>query len=327
MNRRATTLVLTATAMLSACDGSRAQTGHRVSNVDGLRVVESLAPSWRPEEAWRLSDAPAATVGVLDGAPEYLLDRVVGVATRSGGDIAVADLGSSRIRWFDPSGRFVSEFGSKGEGPGEFRQPLGLYVFAEDSIAVLDRLERVHFFGPEGRFVRTVPLGTTPVDVDPVTLHELEQYHRIVGFVGAGSFVSRTASQIRLVGEGRRLEEAQAPELTFALHGPDGSVLRTLAQLSGPTFAPHPENLILPTVFGSNVYAGVTASELVLGVASGGEIRWIDQEGRARQVASRDWARTPVTDAMFDRGQPRCVRRRAGGPVRTAEAWTVRELK
>ncbi|MEQ9569954.1 MAG: hypothetical protein RLN75_07160, partial [Longimicrobiales bacterium] len=290
MSQPMPTVLFVAIVTLVFCDGAGAQAGHEVMIVDGVRVVQNSARAWRPGEEWRLGREPVYVVGVVDGAPEYLLDRVVGATVLSTGTLAMLDLGSSRVRLFDSRGRFIGGFGSKGEGPGEFRQPLGLFAISGDSLAVVDRLERLHFFDREGRLARTVSMGATPADVDPISFNWVSQYPRMVGFLGDGSYVSRTAGDLQL-SEGFRLVEAQTPEVSFTLHSGAGLLERTLARVRGPTFAPHPSNIILPMVFDSDVHAAVWRDELVLGVASEAEIRWVDRSGNTRQTARRPWSR------------------------------------
>lgn len=245
---------------------------------------------------WRLTDEPVVTIGVLDGAPEYLFDRVTGLALLTGGRVAVADLGSGAVRVYGPDGLYLRSLGSRGDGPGEFRQPIGVFAFAGDSLAVLDRLERLHIFDPQGRYVRSLRLGGFPVEIDPFTLHEAEQFPRIAGFRSDGSFVKYDAEPIRL-SENRLMLDSQTPTRTYWLVSSDGRDSTRLATTPSRQFDPHPENLILPLVFGPDVYADACSDGVVLADARASEIRWVGIDGTVTQVASVSRPGRQVTDA------------------------------
>jgi DNA-binding beta-propeller fold protein YncE len=56
---------------------------------------------------------------------------------------------------FDPEGRFRCQWGSEGEGDGQFNTPAGVAVDGVGSVYVADTLNhRVQVFNAEGRFLR-----------------------------------------------------------------------------------------------------------------------------------------------------------------------------
>ena len=65
-----------------------------------------------------------------------------------------------RIVIFDRTGAFVREFGSEGEGPGEFNEPRSLAVFRDGTVVVGDMGHRAYqLFDPSGDFLRMVRMG------------------------------------------------------------------------------------------------------------------------------------------------------------------------
>ena len=54
------------------------------------------------------------------------------------GRILVADSGNDRVQAFDSLGRFVTDFGSSGSGPGQFNNPQGLAVHSSGRVIVAD---------------------------------------------------------------------------------------------------------------------------------------------------------------------------------------------
>lgn len=103
-------------------------------------------------------------VGVLHGEPWEMFGRVNHVAFDADGNLYVFDgiigptsAGDVRIVVFDAAGGFQREFGSPGEGPGEFNRPTGAAVLRDGTIVVSDAGHRAYqLFGPSGVFLRSV---------------------------------------------------------------------------------------------------------------------------------------------------------------------------
>ena len=120
-------------------------------------------------------------VGVMDGEPWEMFGgvRYVGfdesgnlyIVDGLGGDLASAgDLEGAmrrfqamlnsdglRVLVFDASGNFVREFGSGGEGPGEFKTPMGFAVMRDGTMVVMDFGHGAYqLFDANGEFLRMV---------------------------------------------------------------------------------------------------------------------------------------------------------------------------
>lgn len=77
------------------------------------------------------------------------------VAVDRQGDVWVADQYSSVVQRFTPRGRFLSQFGSYGDGPGQLGSVGGLTVDADGHVDVLDSAhDRVEQFTTRGALVR-----------------------------------------------------------------------------------------------------------------------------------------------------------------------------
>ena len=115
-------------------------------------------------------------VGVLDGEDWEMLGTVMHVSFDENGNLYVVDglggmsiggarvtgLGSDgmRVLVFDASGNFVREFGSSGEGPGEFKMPTDFAVMRDGTTIVADLGHRAYqLFGADGSFLRMVRGG------------------------------------------------------------------------------------------------------------------------------------------------------------------------
>lgn len=142
--------------VLAACGAAGAEPDvvSTVRDSAGVRIVEHNGV---PAEV-RLGD-PVLRIGSLEGPEHDQLHRVQGAARLDDGRIAVADGGSSQIRFFDASGAHLMNFGRRGGGPGEFQSLSFMRRLHGDSLLVFDtRLRRVSVISPDGVLAREVPL-------------------------------------------------------------------------------------------------------------------------------------------------------------------------
>ncbi len=72
------------------------------------------------------------------------------------GEIVVLDRDRKKLCRFSPEGGLVWSTGKRGEGPGEFRYPMGVFVTPQGRVWVLDHGGVVHEFSPEGEFRRDI---------------------------------------------------------------------------------------------------------------------------------------------------------------------------
>ncbi len=68
----------------------------------------------------------------------YLFYRIEDIGVDSQGNIYVLDIGNFRIQKYDDRGIHVRTIGRKGQGPGEFDTPYGMFLSVEDIIYVHD---------------------------------------------------------------------------------------------------------------------------------------------------------------------------------------------
>ncbi|MEX0894016.1 MAG: 6-bladed beta-propeller [Gemmatimonadota bacterium] len=287
---------------IGACDLVRpADPGVVITDSAGVRIVQNEAPAWTADKSWRLVEPPTVQIGAMDGEPAYLFDRIMGAVTLSDGRIVVADMGASELRFFDPDGQHLMSVGSRGEGPGEFRQVMGLHRLPDDGIAVYDLLERLHMYGSDGTYRDVIATGSMPLpSVDPITFQlNPPTGIRVVGWLEDGTFIGWEASRLAVTAE-RRFEQADTLTLTFSRFGRDGAVLNELVSLEGPAYHPHPMNLILPAVFGATTYAGTDGRSLIVGLSREGEVRWYHPEGRLERLTRRAWPGQAATEGMVD---------------------------
>ncbi len=112
-------------------------------------------------------------IGTLMNSPQ-------GIAI-GGGDIYVADTGNHRIQKYGYDGVFHLQWGSQGNGNGQFNDPVGVAVDSIGAVYVADRgNSRVQIFDSAGNWQQTV----TTVDPGGAILHTLQSPEDIA--IGGG---------------------------------------------------------------------------------------------------------------------------------------------
>lgn len=75
-------------------------------------------------------------------------------------NIYLLDSRAYKVRKFSKEGKELLSFGSKGEGPGEFKSPSRIYYSKESGIIVTEMMNEASIFTKEGTPVRKVNLST-----------------------------------------------------------------------------------------------------------------------------------------------------------------------
>jgi len=129
----------------------------RVMWVFGRRK-ESAEEETKP---WEHVEPP---LPAIDG----LFRQPTDVAWDSKGNIYISDgYINSRVAKFDKDGNWVKQWGTKGNGPGQFNLPHAIAIDRNDNIYVGDRSNRrIQVFDTEGKFLRMFTIDLPP---DPKT--------------------------------------------------------------------------------------------------------------------------------------------------------------
>jgi len=90
-----------------------------IETKNGITYIHNKKPKWNKEPKVRLEFVQEiGGIDVEEG--NYMLAQVRDVCRDRQGNIYILDAGSNRIKKFDRKGKFVTSFGRKGKGPGEF---------------------------------------------------------------------------------------------------------------------------------------------------------------------------------------------------------------
>ena len=119
----------------------------------GIQIVENARPSLPGGRAWRIDPLAIVTIGESAGSDTmYELELVMGITRLRDGRYAVGVQASNAVRFYDAQGKFVSAAGRRGQGPGEFRQIMGVRPMRGDTLVVTD-LGEVEMYSGDGKFV------------------------------------------------------------------------------------------------------------------------------------------------------------------------------
>ncbi len=143
--------VLVTAALLGGCTEPRAAAPGvtAVSDSAGVRIVEASGPLFAsPATPILVDSSPSLVIGTEDNDDAYQLHRVSDALRLPDGRIVVANAGSSELRVFDSTGRFVVRVGRAGSGPGEFAavSTPRLFLAAGELLASDPGVFRLHAF-------------------------------------------------------------------------------------------------------------------------------------------------------------------------------------
>lgn len=140
--------------LFSSCGPQKAEWQGTLEEVDGITVVNNPKEPYYGEFIPELEED--LNIGNEDD-DNYLFYRVRAMALDSEKNIYVVDMGNYRIQKFDNQGKYLQTIGRKGQGPGEFRGPLGICFDAQDNLYVRE-YKKIQVFDKNGEFKRSFPL-------------------------------------------------------------------------------------------------------------------------------------------------------------------------
>jgi hypothetical protein len=236
-----------------------------------------------------LSPAPILDIGTAVGAPEYLLFRVRGAIRLGDGRIAVANSGSSEIRFYDSTGIYLYSTGRAGGGPGEFKDLRWIAMFEPESIMAYDRAhQRISVFDNRGKYVRSWTLPTLDVPLFAV------------GLFDDGSVVARTGNAFEA---GPKTGVVRNP-VTYLLFTPQGALADTLGRFPGPEYflwSGGGAFGVWPRAFGRNTIHAFGSNMLYVGTGDTYEIRVVPRGRGSERRIRKAQGNQPVTDRDIER--------------------------
>jgi hypothetical protein len=150
---------------------------------NGVRYIHNLEPRWGSEPKIELKFV--SKYGDINSDDErYLLLRPADVDVDDEGSVLILDAGNHMVKKYDRDGSYLSSFGQKGIGPGEFIGATQMEICPNGDIVINDLAVRaINIFDRAGHFVRRINHeGLPPTQILALGSGEVAAfYQRIVG--------------------------------------------------------------------------------------------------------------------------------------------------
>ncbi len=147
-------------APLGCSSGDASGPAVEVRDSSGVTIVENSGGIGPDGGGWVVNPDPGLSIGTFQGDSLYQLFEVQGAVRLSDGRIVLANAGSGEIRVYGDDGRFLAAHGRKGEGPGEFQNPVLVGSLGGDTLVVVDQdLRRISLVGPDEGFLQAIRIS------------------------------------------------------------------------------------------------------------------------------------------------------------------------
>jgi sugar lactone lactonase YvrE len=152
------------------------------------------------DEAAAAATTPIGTTGTGTGQ----MQRPMGVAVDSGGNVWMVDRENNRVEEFNAKGEFIRQFGTLGSGNGQLSDPRGIAISAAGNVWISELgNKRLQEFNAKGEFIRTITYGGAGGFVEPLAIATGPEEtlwvtdigaHKVFQFKENGTFVRSIAS-------------------------------------------------------------------------------------------------------------------------------------
>jgi hypothetical protein len=251
-----------------ACSKKTDDTGWKaeVEAVDGVKTIHNPKTPRYGTFAFDLIED--LTIG-SENDDAYFFPYSAGIAVDGEGRICVVDFSNKRVQVFDKQGLYVRTLGAVGQGPGEYRFPSSVMVEAVGNIVINDSARFLIYYSPEGLFQKRITLKTS----------------LSIPMLGPGGTIMGTAP-LSARAEG-------GPKNKLIQLGPDGEVLRTLAEYPACGVV---QNLVIRHWYTCRLSACLrSADSLWYGFDQDYAVHVVDQEGRALFAFTKAESPVPIS--------------------------------
>ena len=138
-----------------SCNQQETEWKGAVEKVNGVEIVNNPVEPIYGINALSLEEE--ICIEGEKNSDEPLFIRVRAIQVDDEGNIYVLDSSACTIKVFNKSGILIREFGKKGQGPGEFQNPIDLDFLADGNLVVCDgATKRILFFSIQGEFLKDI---------------------------------------------------------------------------------------------------------------------------------------------------------------------------
>jgi hypothetical protein len=293
-----------------------------------VRIVYNTTSRFeRDGRAWSVSAEPRLVIGVTAGDEAYQFDRIMSVERLSDGRWTVADMGSSQIRYYDEDGTHLYSAGRNGDGPGEFRQVMGMHLLRGDTVAVDDGRMRFQLLDENGQFAGMI---SSAGSFAGARTHP-------AGFFRDGTLVGATLSETP-----QRLTEPHTMTWSYSRirFTRDGAAVQMVVDTIGTWGAirlvPGWRGGAQRIQFDAATQVGIMSDAIVVADPVRNEISLHGTDGALHTIVRREWTPVPISPADIEERRRQYINMRGEGggqvPPRLlqqradiTETWTIAE--
>ncbi len=295
---KATILLVTTVVACSSGEEAESTAQFVVRDSAGITIVTSESPAWASGFEWTIG--PMITVvGEMEGAVEYQLFHALDATRLSDGTVAVANSGTSEIRFFDSNGRHIRTVGRSGGGPGEFSDKHGLRALGHwmgDTLYTWDLYaQTLSVFSPDGEFVRSNRLRNT------------NRMYFMSRMYGGGMFGDKTLALALIdpTGGADRSEGMQTRIVRYVRFSADGDSIVSLGDYEGAEwfirFNPDGQGMrMTQPPFGREMTARAAFDRLFVATGKGYEIQVYRPDASLEMLIRKNHPAVAVTAEMRD---------------------------
>lgn len=141
--------------LFSFTGGQNAKTG------DDVKIIQNKKKPDPPKGTPSKMTLELETVIGESEDPDKAFSQLSSFVVDDAGTIYALDFKEQKIKIFDDTGQFFHAFGEKGQGPGEFQMPAGVFLAPGNQLAVNDAAARkMVYFTKQGKYLDHVSYAT-----------------------------------------------------------------------------------------------------------------------------------------------------------------------
>ncbi len=261
-------------SFLAACTSVREKEGWEgtIEEVDGVEVIHNPAEPLHGELALELEED--LVIGGEEFDENYNFRRISDIEVDNEGNILVLDYMDCRIQKYDKEGKYLRTIGRKGEGPGEFQQPVRMYLTPGGKLYVSEP-RKIHVFDKNQEYKRSI------IPDSPSYNFGVTKEGNLFGQSSTFGEENRTVDIVMMDSDGKKI--------TTVVNFPHPGVMIRQGGIAIGTTPPYSPNLYFcPLDDESGMYAYSAEYTLFVANSSGEVMRRIEKEEERQPTSKKE---------------------------------------
>jgi hypothetical protein len=143
---------------LISCGQSSSDWKGHIEEKNGMVILYNPEEPLYQEPLFTLEEE--LSIGGEDDREEYLFIEINSIAIDDHSNLFVLDRRAAHIKVYDSTGAYLRTIGRRGQGPGEFQNPIAMFLAHDQKIVVEDFINRrLSIFALEGEHLKDLSFG------------------------------------------------------------------------------------------------------------------------------------------------------------------------